>query len=157
MSRCRSRVIFGACGIVSAAMCGIFGAVIGRESPMIRGDEGRKHLDRLFRLSASRGKEAAGLAIATDDSLSVFKQPVGALTMIRMPEFNRFVRDVLDRHSPEASRAFIGHSRLQTDGAREVNLNNQPVAGSGIVGIPETGQAFPGRHDEISWGPSTPS
>ena len=102
---------------------------------MIRGGEGPKTLDRLFRLSASRGKEAAGLAIASGDSLMVFKQPIGAPAMIRMPAFRAFVGAELRREGRDATLAFIGHSRLQTDGAREVNRNNQPVATAGIVGI----------------------
>jgi len=116
-------------------MCGIFGAVIGPRSVLLKGGDGYERVARLFRLSASRGKEAAGLAIANDASLAVFKEPLPAQKMIRMPELRRMVDHELRRERPESPLGFIGHSRLVTDGAREVNRNNQPVVSSGIVGI----------------------
>jgi glutamine---fructose-6-phosphate transaminase (isomerizing) len=116
-------------------MCGIFGAVIAHGSALARDHEKRKLVERLFDLSASRGKEAAGLALANDHALAVFKEPMPAKEMIRLPEFRALVHQELRRGDAASTLAFIGHSRLVTDGAREVNLNNQPVITSGIVGI----------------------
>jgi glucosamine--fructose-6-phosphate aminotransferase (isomerizing) len=117
-------------------MCGIFGAVIATGSPLtVEGDK-LAIVNRFFKLSASRGKEAAGLAIANDRTLAVFKEPMPAQEMTRMREFKQLVADELRLGSaPGSSLAFIGHSRLVTDGAREVNRNNQPVLSGGIVGI----------------------
>ena len=113
-------------------MCGIFGAVVARDSAFHHSKQ--EQLVRLFTLSASRGKEAAGLAIANAGSLVVFKEPMPATKMVRMPAFRQLVEnELVDRGG--SGLAFIGHSRLVTDGAREVNLNNQPVLSNGFVGI----------------------
>jgi len=108
-------------------MCGIFGAVVGDRSPLAGQRHRLDHVKRLFELSASRGKEAAGLAVASERELVVYKQPMPAPEFIRTSRFDEVLGGRLS--------AFIGHSRLVTDGAREVNGNNQPVISSGIVGI----------------------
>src|SRR5262245_36558517 len=105
-------------------MCGIFGAVVGDRSPLAGQRDRLDHVKRLFELSASRGKEAAGLAVASERELVVYKQPMPAPEFIRTSRFDEVLGGRLS--------AFIGHSRLVTDGAREVNGNNQPVISSGI-------------------------
>jgi predicted glutamine amidotransferase len=116
-------------------MCGIFGAVLGDGSPLRRESRLLGEISRLYRLSASRGKEAAGLAVANDDALVVFKRPVPADELIKTSQFRAIVRDEIGRPRSRRATAFIGHSRLVTDGAREDNANNQPVIGDGVVGI----------------------
>ena len=86
-------------------------------------------------LSESRGKEAAGIAFSHGEALEVYKAPVPARQMLRSDGFKRLFREVGKNGDGNGKLAFIGHSRLVTDGAREVNLNNQPVVTSGIVGI----------------------
>jgi hypothetical protein len=54
--------------------------------------------------------------------------------MIRARDYRRFIRDAASGRIRNGV-AFIGHSRLVTDGAREVNKNNQPVIARGVVGI----------------------
>jgi glucosamine--fructose-6-phosphate aminotransferase (isomerizing) len=88
-------------------------------------------------LSESRGKEAAGIAFSHGDALDVYKAPVPARQMLRSDGFKRLFREVGGdgENGGDGRLAFIGHSRLVTDGAREVNLNNQPVVSGGVVGI----------------------
>jgi hypothetical protein len=100
------------------AMCGIFGAVIGTSSPLRSGRGFEKSVTRLFELSESRGKEAAGIAISNDDALSVFKAAIPATEMLRGTDYRAFMRDAM-RDGKANGVAFIGHSRLVTDGARE--------------------------------------
>jgi len=107
-------------------MCGIFGAVITSDS-RLRPLE--KAAARLFTLSESRGKEAAGIALAGDRALSVYKAAIPASEMIRRRGYRALLRE-----AGEVS-AFIGHSRLVTDGDREVNKNNQPVIADSVIGI----------------------
>jgi glucosamine--fructose-6-phosphate aminotransferase (isomerizing) len=115
-------------------MCGIFGGVIGAASTLRERARLQSSIQRLFLLSESRGKEAAGFAMATQDQLSVYKAAVPARSMIRSPGYRALVREAA---GVQRSRgvAFIGHSRLVTDGVRELNRNNQPVVTRGIVGI----------------------
>lgn len=115
-------------------MCGIFGGVFGGASALRDAARLQQTIDGLFRLSESRGKEAAGLAIANQRELAIHKAAVPARKMIRSRAYRRYLRDatVNERAS---SLAFIGHSRLVTDGGRELNRNNQPVLTGGVVGV----------------------
>ncbi len=114
-------------------MCGIFGAVIAKDSGLRPPGQLEQSVERLFRLSESRGKEAAGLAITNDDALAVYKAAVSAREMMKERGYKSFVREATGGGTNGV--AFIGHSRLVTDGTREVNKNNQPVLARGIVGI----------------------
>lgn len=114
-------------------MCGIFGAVIAKESELRAPAQLERSVERLFRLSESRGKEAAGLAITNDDALAVYKAAISAREMMKERGYKTFVREAATGGSNGV--AFIGHSRLVTDGVRDVNKNNQPVLSRGIVGI----------------------
>ena len=114
-------------------MCGIFGGVVGHGSPLREARHLEQSMESLFRLSESRGKEAAGLAVTTDAALTVYKAARPAREMIRDRSYRAFVRDTLSDRTNGV--AFIGHSRLVTDGGREINKNNQPVMGNGVVGI----------------------
>ena len=90
--------------------------------------------EQLFLLSESRGKEAAGFAIANRRELSVYKAAVPARTLIRSPAYKQKLRQVAGGERDHGI-AFIGHSRLVTDGGRELNRNNQPVITGGVAGV----------------------
>ena len=53
-------------------MCGIFGFVISNKTELPK-DSFKNDLHLIFKLSERRGREAAGLAIASKDKISVFK------------------------------------------------------------------------------------
>ncbi len=120
-------------------MCGIFGVSVTQCSDLSP-TALRATVDHLFRLSESRGKEAAGLAILTEEAIHVYKEAVAASTMIRRRQYT----ELFDRTLNAASYAgptlnhyatIIGHSRLVTTGAQHNHLNNQPVLNSGAVGV----------------------
>ncbi len=115
-------------------MCGIFGAVIDRASSLRDGRDFERSVERLFELSESRGKEAAGLAISNDEALAIYKDAIPASEMLRGSTFRSFLREA-NSGGRANGLAFIGHSRLVTDGGRELNRNNQPVHTGRIVGI----------------------
>jgi glutamine---fructose-6-phosphate transaminase (isomerizing) len=121
-------------------MCGIFGIVINERSgftPQLV----KRAINDLFKLSESRGKEAAGIAVSDSGSIQVFKDAVPASILLKNKSFQHFFDDYLKRNSNERFTALakplamIGHSRLVTNGAMEIHANNQPVISSGIVGI----------------------
>jgi hypothetical protein len=95
----------------------------------------------LFQLSESRGKESAGLAVLTDKTIYVFKQPMSASTMIRSKEYHELFDRITENGSwngngsRQPAIALIGHSRLVTNGTQEIHGNNQPVIKDGLVGI----------------------
>lgn len=115
-------------------MCGIFGAVFAGSSTLRGASRLEACAEELFLLSESRGKEAAGFAIANQRELSVYKAAVPARTMIRSRAYRQKLRQVA-RAERSNGIAFIGHSRLVTDGGRELNRNNQPVITGGIAGV----------------------
>lgn len=108
-------------------MCGIFGLVIKPQANSSTAGV-RPLVDLLFRLSESRGKEAAGLAIRTGESVTVYKRALSATSMIAQVEY----AELFNGAQPSA---VIGHARLVTNGRQTLPNNNQPVIKSGLVGI----------------------
>lgn len=121
-------------------MCGIFGIAI-REGPSFSARLLKTTVDDLFRLSESRGKEAAGIAMLRGGQIRIFKEAVRAKTLVRRPEYRRLFRELGPGTNgrtggyADEPLAVIGHSRLVTTGEQGNRLNNQPVINSGAVGI----------------------
>lgn len=111
-------------------MCGIFGLVTDPAAAFSETDW-NKAMTRLFLLSESRGKEAAGVAITTPEAITVFKDSTAASRMVRSKGYREAVVSAL---SPvckggriSAPVSAIGHSRLVTNGLQGIAANNQPV------------------------------
>jgi glucosamine--fructose-6-phosphate aminotransferase (isomerizing) len=117
-------------------MCGIFG-LVAKSSKEISPETLQKSLNRLFTLSESRGKEAAGIAFRSGASILVHKEPRPASAMIRRPEYQKVLSQALAGwFGPKASSvAFLGHSRLVTNGFQGMANNNQPVIVDALVGV----------------------
>lgn len=118
-------------------MCGIFGIVTG-DRGSFSGALLRCHLESLYKLSESRGKEASGIAVKQGDSIYLLKQPISASSMIRSASYRSLVNRTIAGASPTApqinrSLSLVGHSRLVTNGSQELNINNQPVLKEGVV------------------------
>jgi glutamine---fructose-6-phosphate transaminase (isomerizing) len=109
-------------------MCGIFGLIKRNNNP----NTGKIFRD-LFKLSESRGKEAAGFAIKRQGKINVFKTPFPASTLINGDVF----RDEIGNPLKGITGPFIGigHSRLVTDGYEQYDINNQPVVKNRMVVI----------------------
>lgn len=115
-------------------MCGIFGYVR-HDASSLSIDTVEQRLARLFKLSETRGKEAAGLAVFSGGRLSVYKDAVSASEMIRSKEYKQFIRRAFPT-TPDGKLqpfALIGHTRLVTNGSQVVDDNNQPVVRDGIA------------------------
>ena len=102
-------------------MCGILGITTKKDySPKAL----EQMVDILLRLSESRGKEAAGLAVKRKESIDVLKLPLSASNFLKSPLYGEFSKNVLSALPP---LSIIGHSRLATHGNEGVSYNNQPV------------------------------
>ncbi len=112
-------------------MCGIFGLAHDR-SEALEPAFIQATADRLFKLSESRGKEAAGLAVQGEASIQVYKQPIPATRFLRDSEYRKLFPKSNGSSFP---LTLIGHSRLVTNGSEEIHFNNQPVIAHGIAGI----------------------
>ncbi len=120
-------------------MCGIFGLTI-RDTASLEFGQVSRYISGLFKLSESRGKEAAGCAIRSGESIHVYKRPVSASVMIKSDSYRQFLANAVigptnGRQSAVPPLSMIGHTRLVTDGAQERTENNQPVVKEGAVGI----------------------
>lgn len=129
-------------------MCGIFGIFSSGPGELAAADVHRV-ADDLFRLSESRGREAAGLALRSATSVSVLKRAVSASAFIRSAGYRKLFAGLETRHG----FGLIGHSRLVTNGSELVHDNNQPVMKGGLVavhnGIIVNDEALWRRHSEL--------
>ena len=113
-------------------MCGIFGCVLQPESSLTSAQLATL-ATKLFLLSESRGKEASGFAIINEDEMVIHKTPFPASDLVTTDIFRASFQQVFNPLNP--IRAFIGHSRLVTDGYEHENRNNQPVVKHGLATI----------------------
>ena len=115
-------------------MCGIFGLAIKSGHPL-DGKGFEKALKRLFLRSESRGKEAAGVALASTSRLVVHKDSIAASDMLKTPEYQRALDQGLAPYfsADEPTLAALGHARLVTNGLQGIDANNQPVWRDDVV------------------------
>lgn len=111
-------------------MCGIFGFSLNNKN--INKVSLQEDISILYRLSESRGVEAAGLAIQKRDSISIFKKAIPAFKMSQTKEFKNFFIKAL-QDTDENKINLIAHSRLVTNGIQADNNNNQPASAKNIV------------------------
>ena len=117
-------------------MCGIFGYVdlASDKTRAIDADFIQKQLQVLFRLSETRGKEAAGLALLNDKNISIYKDSVSASHMMKTGEYKGFWNRFFTSLKNDNTIAALGHTRLVTNGVQVVDSNNQPVVrGSSVI------------------------
>jgi glutamine---fructose-6-phosphate transaminase (isomerizing) len=120
-------------------MCGIFGLLFVKNLMFSR-KELMQVVNALFRLSESRGKEASGVAVRFKDSVYIIKEPITSSRLVKSPQYRKLFDEMLkdqgyDSCEIQSPILVLGHSRLQTNGQSEINLNNQPVVKDGAVGI----------------------
>ena len=108
-------------------MCGIFGFVTTANSE-IDPINFQSVINSLFLLSESRGKDASGLMLLTNDEVTILKRPIRARQLIKSAEYQKAFKffSNMSRKQP-APMLFMGHARMVTNGSEEVHDNNQPV------------------------------
>jgi len=115
-------------------MCGIFGLAVKTGHPLDRRGFDAA-LRRLFLLSESRGKEAAGIALASAAKLVVHKDSVAASDMLKTEEYRVAVEKGAFPYfsGGEQTLGALGHARLVTNGLQGIDANNQPVWRDDVV------------------------
>ena len=110
-------------------MCGIFGFFISSKSNF--GQKKIKALsDKLFVLSASRGKEASGFAIMYGKKVELLRKPMPSNEIVHCPEYKKVFEGLNLRSTQDENNTpiiLIGHSRLATSGFLGNNKNKQPI------------------------------
>jgi glutamine---fructose-6-phosphate transaminase (isomerizing) len=119
-------------------LCGIFGLIVS-ENYGLSSKELMNIVNRMFKLSESRGKEASGLALRYKESIYVLKEPITSSRLVKTSKYRNLFSQTLEQEGYTDSHHYpllvLGHSRLQTNGQSEINTNNQPVVKNGAIGI----------------------
>ena len=120
-------------------MCGIFGLAI---NPKVNFDN--RHIidlvNNLFLYSETRGKESAGIAFHSGNSIKVLKEAGSPRKFIKNDNYKRLFKKTVDDYKnndekKDLSFSLIGHSRLVTNGLQYKEVNNQPVVLDNLVGV----------------------
>jgi len=121
-------------------MCGIFGIVI-ESQKSINTSVYKSIMDKLFKLSESRGKEAAGVAYLGNNAIYIAKFAEAPSAIIKRDEYKKiykYLQDDINQSKVAKTNCkvcIIGHSRLVTNGGQQTHSNNQPAIADGIVAI----------------------
>jgi len=117
-------------------MCGIYGIILSPQSNF-NWDLVQNLTSSLALLSTSRGKEASGTALLTENKIVFIKEAVSAAKLMRGKNYQRLVEEGRKTflESRKKTLAIMGHSRLVTNGTQYQHNNNQPVHSSGILAI----------------------
>ena len=113
-------------------MCGIFGFFTA-DGHALSQEQIASYLTALFKLSETRGKEAAGLAVRTGAAIHVHKDSLSASRMLRTPRYQDFLRAAFADFTPGKPVSMLGHTRLVTNGLQAIASNNQPVVKNNAV------------------------
>lgn len=126
-------------------MCGIFGFYFSEDSKCSSKDI-QKITEDLLRLSESRGRDAAGVVLANDNTIVTSKKYLTASQYIKSEDFKSLFSD--ETFFAETPIRCIGHTRLATNGATFLEQNNQPVLADHLIGV-HNGII---TNDELLWG-----
>lgn len=113
-------------------MCGIFGFFQSNNCKITTAHT--RDLTRLlFKLSETRGREAAGVAVQTPKSIFIHKESLSASKMLRSRDYQAFEQQTFGAQKSREPLGLIGHTRLVTNGFQAIAANNQPVNKNGYV------------------------
>ncbi|HIP11236.1 MAG TPA: hypothetical protein EYG73_00820 [Arcobacter sp.] len=113
-------------------MCGIFGFSL-RKKDINKRKALEKDISILYKLSETRGVEAAGFAMQVDHGINIFKKAIPAFQMSKSAEYKEYFNNSIDLIKQNILFNFIAHSRLATNGIQADNKNNQPVHSKNLV------------------------
>lgn len=107
-------------------MCGIF-AFVPNQKTRVSPQQTHRVIDSLFLLSESRGKEASGLVVVSENTARILKYPLKARHLIHTDYYARLFLDPVS--------VVVGQTRLATNGHQSHNSNNQPINRNGIIAV----------------------
>ncbi len=103
-------------------MCCIYGFY--STENLINKNNKKTIFQKLWFQSENRGKEACGITFLQNKELSTKKFNTSSTEAFNTIEFKSEINKYLNK---EENSLLIGHSRLQTDGDRDNQDNNQPI------------------------------
>jgi asparagine synthetase B (glutamine-hydrolysing) len=118
----------------SKSLCGIFGFAV-KDRSQLDFELFKQDLTKLYKLSAKRGRDSAGLVTYAEQKYRIFQRAIDPLQFIDLPGFDQILKDTLDTVGGAGLFACINHCRLVTDGSASVADNNQPVYAGSFIGV----------------------
>ena len=115
-------------------MCGIYGIIKSKNSEQsFYFQDLEPVIKKLFKLSLSRGSEAAGLLAVSENKIDLIKSTTNINSFLQSRDYKLLKKDFLN----ENIELIMGHTRMPTHGSSENNKNNQPVISKNkkIIGI----------------------
>ena len=79
-------------------MCGIFGFITTANSKIDQNNF-QSVINHLFLLSESRGKDASGLLLLTNNEVTVLKRPIRARKLIKSPEYQNLFKEISNKNN----------------------------------------------------------
>ena len=101
-------------------MCGIFGFQTREEKKF----DLKSLTQKLIKLSQRRGFDSSGVCIGSEGKYLILKKAQSGLDLVKSKKF----KDLFSKKSrEEKNHNLIGQCRLQTEGAKYISSNNQPI------------------------------
>ena len=113
-------------------MCGIFGLINYGLNSYDKAHSFRKATYNLLKASESRGKDASGICVLTEEKVSVYKEAFKGSKLVRTTEYSDVVKNI---NCAKNFKAMIGHTRQKTKGTQRLNVNNHPLITNKIIGV----------------------
>ena len=112
-------------------MCGIAGIILLERSRTLKELREIKRIARSLLLELEkRGTDSSGIAVINRDYIWLLKQPVKAGVFVNTPSFNNMLGRITN-----STKGILLHARAATQGSRENNKNNHPIATGDIIGV----------------------
>ncbi len=103
-------------------MCGIYGFI--SKNDLIEKKDIENIFKELWQQSENRGKEACGVALKQNEIFEVLKFKTSSTKEFNKTDFKQKTNHYFFQNDLVV---LFGHSRLQTNGEREKEINNQPI------------------------------
>lgn len=108
-------------------MCGIYGYVSNNQILL---NKEKELFEFLWKNSESRGKEACGVCLSYGENLDIFKFGKQSSKSFKNLKFQKKLSGFVRYNS---QKILLGHTRLQTHGNRDSDINNQPLTSKNLV------------------------
>ena len=118
-------------------MCAIFGISFLNGCTLTDYETVGKLISRLFKNSQVRGRDAAGIAVASRSKIAILKRDLSADLFTSVVTFENAIKTYCDiaTTSDLSPISIIGHCRAKTKGSERVYENNHPIRSGNIVGV----------------------
>ena len=113
-------------------MCGIFGLINYGSDSYDKSSAFRKAAHHLLKASESRGKDASGICVLTDEKASVYKEAFKGSKLVRTPGYSEVIKNISCNKN---FKAMLGHTRQKTKGTQSLNVNNHPIIANKVIGV----------------------